>query len=97
MFNNFSDDSFGDIISLKLKELQKNLKQKGVSSSFYKNLRQHILKVIIEKGDGARPIDHVIQSTLMTPIAKRFLSREKDWFSHVVGKMNKDEVELIFS
>jgi len=97
VFNNFSDDSFGDIISLKLKELQKNLKQKGVSSSFYKNLRQHILKVIIEKGDGARPIDHVIQSTLMTPIAKRFLSREKDWFSRVVGKMNKDEVELVFS
>ena len=73
VFRNFSPRDYSRIVSLQVEVLKTQAKREGRKVAVYKSAIDLLVKKAINEGDGARPIERLIQAQLSTPIAKEIL------------------------
>lgn len=73
VFRNFEDDNLINIINLNIAELKEKLKARKISLFVNKAAKAAILSQVSDLKDGARPIERVIQTSIINPLSQELL------------------------
>jgi len=73
VFRNFEDDNLINIINLNIAELKEKLKARKISLFVNKAAKTAILSQVSDLKDGARPIERIIQTSIINPLSQELL------------------------
>ena len=76
LFNNFSDDDLGNIITNELLKVRKKLKTKNIKIRFKPSVKKEILKRTIAENLGGRPVRRIIQNEIEVCLSKFIIMNE---------------------
>ncbi|MEM7362290.1 MAG: AAA family ATPase, partial [Bacteroidota bacterium] len=77
------------IVDMKLKKMQKNLQEQGISLTVDDKLRAHFAKVGYDPQLGARPLERTIEQLLLNTLSKELLQNEVDRKKTLHATLNK--------
>ncbi len=94
VFDILSQNAIQDIVKLRVDAVLKRLLEKGITVS----LDDKVLSVLAKEGYtpqyGARPLNRLIQTKILNPIAERIIQKSIDAGDHVMISLLGDEIVL---
>lgn len=91
VFRDFEKEDILKIVNLNLNKLKYQINQKGFNFFASKSAKEEIARLSMEIKDGARPIDRIIQSNIVTPISKEMLKKSKEDYKRIKVSFVKGE------
>jgi ATP-dependent Clp protease ATP-binding subunit ClpC len=91
VFRDFEKDDILKIVDLNFNKLKSQINEKGFNFFASKSAKEEVARLSMEIKDGARPIDRIIQSNIITPISKEMLKKSKEDYKRIKVSFVKGE------
>ncbi len=92
VFDILIEPAIKDIVSLRISTVLSRLKEKGITVNVFDDVLSYLARLGYNPHYGARPLNRLIQTKILNPIATRIISRTINEGDTVDVSMNGDDV-----
>ncbi|MBP6857787.1 MAG: AAA family ATPase [Candidatus Pacebacteria bacterium] len=94
VFDILSEPSIAEIVNIRTKNILARLQEKGITVALEESVLSYLAKVGYNPQYGARPLNRLIQTKVLNPIAERIISQKITTGDFVTVSLINDEIVI---